>query len=132
MWELKLRCCYRSQGKVMFSEACVIHSVHRGVRAEPPGGSPLVLTSSGGHCSSWYASYWNVFLFYVCIQYISNISSGKDHPLRIKYFHFLILLGKIALFDVTCEHSIPVRKILDPALLQSIFFCFYSQEMQVL
>ena len=32
----------------------------------PPGGSgnPLVLTSSDGHCSDRYASYWNAFLFY--------------------------------------------------------------------
>ena len=27
----------------------------------PPGQRPAVLASSGGHCSDWYASYWNAF-----------------------------------------------------------------------
>ena len=36
-------------------------NVFRG-RPPPPGGDPLVLTSSGGHCSGWYASYWNAYL----------------------------------------------------------------------
>ena len=29
----------------------------------PPGCRPLVVTSNGGHCSGWYASFWNAFLF---------------------------------------------------------------------
>ena len=61
----------------MFSEASVSHSVHKGVClwGLPPGMSAFsgrsaygdlhaVLTSSGGHCSGRYASYWNAFLFY--------------------------------------------------------------------
>ena len=66
----------------MFSEACVSHSVHGGgcllgvcLLQErvyllggclPTGGSASwrlpVVTSSGDHCSSQYASYWNAFL----------------------------------------------------------------------
>ena len=30
--------------------------------SEVKGQAPLVLTSSGGHCSGRYASYWNAFL----------------------------------------------------------------------
>ena len=63
----------------MFSEASVSHFVHgggvclqgkesvSGRGGLPPGlrGSaqapPPVLTSSGGHCSGQYVSYWNAF-----------------------------------------------------------------------
>ena len=64
----------------MFSEASVNHSVHRagslpdgdpipsgwrspGWRPPSPldGDPPLLLTSSGGHCSGRYAFYWNAF-----------------------------------------------------------------------
>ena len=38
---------------------------------------PLVLTSSGGHCSSRYASYWNAFLFYIEINK-KNTKMTKD------------------------------------------------------
>ena len=36
------------------------------LRGSASGGSayPLVLTSSGSHCSSRYAPYWNAFLLY--------------------------------------------------------------------
>ena len=54
----------RSCGKVMFSQACVKNSVHRGEGVCPsacwdtlPGQTP-----PGGHCSERYASYWNAFL----------------------------------------------------------------------
>ena len=59
---------YRPQEKVRFS---VNLSAHRGSpfrqrsppdRDPPPSGQrPPKLTSSGGHCSGRYASYWNVF-----------------------------------------------------------------------
>ena len=104
---------YQRQGKVMFSEACVIlftvgmgtciqRGLHLGglhpgggglhpkgevcihgmgvciqevciggidrppwicLRREGVSADPLVVTSSGGHCSGRYASYWNAFLF---------------------------------------------------------------------
>ena len=70
-----------------FSEVC--HSVHRGsllpgLRVLGSREVPPVLTSSTGHCSGRYASYWNAFLlhFYgekfqyltrsVCIEYITD------------------------------------------------------------
>ena len=72
---------YRPQGKVMFSEASVILSTGRGMVSlsvwyhvpSRMGGlpqvgewvTPLVLTSSGGHCSGRYVSYWNAFLFFL-------------------------------------------------------------------
>ena len=100
---------YRLQGKVMFSEACVIlftgsgglhpggwgsASRERGVYIQgvciqgglvsasngrfgrPPGSAsggrgvgqiPSVVTYSGGHCSSQYASYWNAFFFFLIV-----------------------------------------------------------------
>ena len=38
--------------------------------------TPLVLTSSGGHCSGRYASYWNEFLFarFICCLFTGFIS----------------------------------------------------------
>ena len=52
----------------MFSEASVNHSVHRAGESpgwRPPslldGDIPLLLTSSGSHCSGRYAFYWNAF-----------------------------------------------------------------------
>ena len=73
---------YRPQVKVMFSEASVILSTGRGMVSlsvwyhvpSRMGGLPqvgewvipLVLTSSGEHCSGRYASYWNAFLFFLC------------------------------------------------------------------
>ena len=77
--EINATCFHRPQAKVMFSEIWVIlfkgggespspwtetpraETPHSGQR--PPGGRhPWVLTSSGGHCSGGYASYWNAFL----------------------------------------------------------------------
>ena len=37
----------------------------------PPGGRPPSVTSSGGHCSGRYASYWNTFLF-VCLFFYNG------------------------------------------------------------
>ena len=83
----------RSCGKVMFSQACVKNSVHRGGCVHPLGRHPLTRQISpwippgpGRHplptgpgrqppeqappppgrdsyCSRWYASYWNAFFF---------------------------------------------------------------------
>ena len=72
---------YRAQVKVIFSEAsvilftgggvdhflpggvcCLVPCSFRGVSASKGGSSPLVLTSSGDHCSGRYTSYWNAFL----------------------------------------------------------------------
>ena len=33
-------------------------------RQTPLDTDPLVVTSNGGHCSGWYVSYWNTFLFW--------------------------------------------------------------------
>ena len=76
----------------MFLEASVSQSVHRVGRVPPWRQTPLcrqtpvVLTSSGGHCSGRYASYWNAFLFEsirqgvkTCIDkkpYLEHIFSG--------------------------------------------------------
>ena len=38
------------------------------------GGLPLVLTSTGGHCSGRYASYLNAFLFYTEVVFNFNFS----------------------------------------------------------
>ena len=57
--------------KVIFSEACVKNSVHRGGACSwgvwsglggglGPGGLP---GGQDGHCCRQYASYWNAFLF---------------------------------------------------------------------
>ena len=68
----------------MFSQACVKNSVQRGCLPQcmlgytPPGRHPLGETPPGehplrqtllrdGHCSRWYASYWNAFLLNVKI-----------------------------------------------------------------
>ena len=70
---------YRRQGKVMFSDASVSHSVQgrggfclwvvclwgvclQGV-VHPWGVCPI--PHAGSHCSGWYTSYWNAFLFYI-------------------------------------------------------------------
>ena len=60
----------------MFSQACVKISVHKGIeRCTPPGQTPRADTPCvdppgntppqmpDGHCSRWYISYWNAFLF---------------------------------------------------------------------
>ena len=59
-----------SCGKVMFSQACVKNSVHRGGGVHPLGRHPLADTdtpppSLDGHCSGRYASYLNAFLYYL-------------------------------------------------------------------
>ena len=73
-----------SCGKVIFSQACVKNSVHRGLGCKPLGrhtpswaDSPLgrqppwvdtpwaEIPTSEDHCSGRYASYWNAFLFYI-------------------------------------------------------------------
>ena len=46
-------------------------------RQRPP---PLVLTSSGGHWSWWYASYWNASLFHVLQVFTWDI--------HVLYIHF--------------------------------------------
>ena len=44
-------------GKVIFSQACVKNSVHRGVRGR-----------RDGHYRGRYASYWNAFLFLIILS----------------------------------------------------------------
>ena len=46
----------------MFSQACVKNSVHPR-QTSPLGRPPKPPLPSDGHCSGWYASYWNAFLF---------------------------------------------------------------------
>ena len=66
-----------AQGRVVFSEAsAILFKGRREVCLQGKGGGtplvdlplggllvPLVLTSSGGHCSGQYASYWSAFFF---------------------------------------------------------------------
>ena len=56
--------CYRPQrgcGKVIFSQASVIHSVHRG-GGSLSGQGLCQVDPPGTVTSGWYASYWNAFL----------------------------------------------------------------------
>ena len=109
--------------EVMFSEGSVSHSVHRGGLPSGGGrsvsrgvclweggllpgglapgevGTQPVLTSSGGHCSSRYASYWNAFLFDIfvlagqtwvmtimhLIQHAKDLEEGKDYNILDLY-----------------------------------------------
>ena len=65
----------RPQRKVMFLEAFVFSG---GGWADPPLEADLrVLTSSGGHCSGWYASYWNAFL----LEITSKLRKSKKMSL---------------------------------------------------
>ena len=80
----------------MFSKAS---ARSRGGRAHlpggrPPGGRPLALTSSGGHCSGQYASYWNAFLFIECFpktnrsqfnEQILKISRNRSFPTTLTF-----------------------------------------------
>ena len=38
----------------------------------PLDADPRVLTSSGGHCSGWYASYWNAFLLEITSELLKS------------------------------------------------------------
>ena len=51
---------------------------------QPPNPSP-VLTSSGGHCSGRYASYWNAFLLRNGNE--SPHIQGLDKSFLLKAFH---------------------------------------------
>ena len=92
----------RSFGKVMFSQACVKNSVHRGVRGRctyplpparqmPPGQTPPLgrhpppwadTPRSDGHCSGRYASYWNAFLYCIVWEH-GLIQSPKTGALKV-------------------------------------------------
>ena len=74
---------YRPQGKVMFSEVCVMlftgcvwggsllpkEVCSWGVSAPP------LLPSSGCHCSGRYTSYWNAFLFEISLEVKKKLTS---------------------------------------------------------
>ena len=47
--------------------------IWRGSASEGSLSNPPVLTSSGGHCSSRYTSYWNASLLAKCISYLSTL-----------------------------------------------------------
>ena len=49
-----------SRGGVCLKGVYIQGSLHLGGCADPP---PLIMTSSGSHCSSQHASYWNAFSF---------------------------------------------------------------------
>ena len=64
-------CFYRPQGKVMFSEVSVSHSVLRGEEVYPLDRDPRQTETPldrdphpPPHCSSQYTSSWNVFLLH--------------------------------------------------------------------
>ena len=54
---------------------------------------PLVLISSGSHCSGWYASYWNAFLSSLCFPLpkavFQTAADLKLQVLSIKYKELL-------------------------------------------
>ena len=79
--------------KVMFSQACVKYvknSVHRvacmtgvclwlGVGLCMAGGGMCVRNRRDDHCSGWYASYWNAFLFsLIFVASLLNINITLD------------------------------------------------------
>ena len=74
--------CKSSCGKVMFSQACVIPSVHRGCVPLVPGGvHPLgTYTSAQWSTSGRYAFYWNAFLF-ICVFVTASaaLSDPRHH-----------------------------------------------------
>ena len=141
---------YQPQGKVMFSEASVSHSVQGGcvclegrgclptgrrvvyrgstyrglyqgdvcLRGDSAyrGGSasrgwsaqhPHVLTSTGGHCSGWYASYQNTFLFV-------NVSLFFD-----KIVKFVDLLWSQCQFKTLLQATFFLRTKVDGKLVQT-------------
>ena len=97
----------RSCGKVMFSQARVKNSVHRGSR--------------DGHCSGRYASYWNAFLLQlfkfktkqdiyllmtsIAIQILmTNFNCTKIDLIIGNYFQFLAILTctKLPMLPTLC------------------------------
>ena len=61
---------YRPQGKVMFSKVFVHLLGDLNTRGVCLMDNPPLVTSSGGHCSSWYAFYWNAFLFRIFLPVV--------------------------------------------------------------
>ena len=99
-------CPQQSCRKVIFSQASVSHSVHRGCLPQymlgytPRPGTPPPpwagkpppgrYTPHDGHCSGWYASYWNAFLFFTpSTYYCPQHSFGKVMFLRTSVSHFV-------------------------------------------
>ena len=68
----------------MFSQACVKNSVHSGGLH----GRGSVRGRKDGHCSGWFASYWNAFSFAKYVHAIVGI-------LRSEEFHFGDSFGDI-------------------------------------
>ena len=77
-WDFTTVCCVflllanKVWGKVIFSQACVKNSVHRGGArswgcllrgGSATGGGAWWRTPPDGYCCGRYASYWNAFLF---------------------------------------------------------------------
>ena len=54
-------------------------------QADPPGRHPRVDTPSLGrhHCSGWYASYWNAFLYQYWFQFSFSFVVGREEPLSV-------------------------------------------------
>ena len=85
---------------------------HSGQR--PPGGRhPWVLTSSGGHCSGGYASYWNIFLLLFTFCRVNITTRGvfylqKSHyPRRsgISCFLFCIFFDVLIILKSKYEYK---------------------------
>ena len=75
-----------SFGKVMFSEACVKNSVHGG-GACVAGGSMCgrgVRGRRDGHCSGWYASYWNAFLYHYRLIFRNSLLTVCNYQCTLK------------------------------------------------
>ena len=63
--------CFITDCKVCYSvpggcdvASCLVPCSFQGSLSPEGSGYPPVLTSSGGHCSGRYASYWNAFLLH--------------------------------------------------------------------
>ena len=112
----------RSCGKVMFLHLSVSHSVHRGclpgacvypsmhwadtplgrhsLGRHLPGQTPL----PGGHCSRWYASYWNAFLLIEAIT--RNQGVLGSNPKRFSCIRNYLSSKSMYRSDLNYENSI--------------------------
>ena len=81
------------------------------------GYSPPVLTSSGGHRSERYVSYWNAFLFTLFVQNYNNLENTSTFEINpnIHLNHYLACLKEE--YDTTLHNRFFVFLLTDPSLI---------------
>ena len=81
-----------------------------------PGGlgrPPVIMASSGSHCSGRYASYWNVFLLKLMFEEISCVN----------------IFGKVPVFSLSGKMNIQIpRFYIFPVLWQPCSFIFTARK----